>query len=198
MKTFLIFLTAILILSLSVSAQVPSKPFSIYANGGLSMVSGPEVFKDFHKLGFNLGAGIGFKAIPVVEIVLKGEYHSISKDWEFIDVLDGVSGGKVKFYSFGADARISSPSLVLPIKPFGFAGLGFAKLKQDEIVIDPLFDLGGTVIPAYEDKTKMYFNLGGGIEFGTGVKMFLQAKYMMIKTDGDDISFIPVSFGVKF
>ena len=49
MKTFLIFLTAILILSLSVSAQVPSKPFSVYLNGGVTMVSGPEEFKDFHK-----------------------------------------------------------------------------------------------------------------------------------------------------
>jgi opacity protein-like surface antigen len=198
MKIFFILLTAVLMLSFSVSAQTPSKPFSVYANGGLTMVSSPEEFKDFHKLGFNFGAGIGFKAVPMIELVLKGEYHPISKDWEFVDDLDGISGGKVKIITFGVDARISSPSLILPIKPFGFAGFGLAKLKQDAIVIDPLVDLGNIIIPEYENQNKTYFNIGGGIEFGTGIKMFLQAKYMYIKTDGEDLKFIPVSFGIKF
>jgi len=197
MKTFFTLIIVLSVLSLTISAQVPSKPFSVYLNGGLSMVTGPQDFKDYHKIGFNLGAGVGFKAIPVIEIVLKSEYHSISKDWDFVSGFDGISGGKVKILTFGADARISSPSLILPIKPYGFAGFGFANLKQDEIVIDPLVEIA-IIIPEYEDQTKTYFNLGGGIEFGTGIKMFLQAKYMIIKTDGDDINFIPVSFGIKF
>lgn len=198
MKTILIVITAILVFSFSVSAQTPSKPFSIYGYGGLTMVSGPQVFKDYHKLGMNFGAGIGFKAIPVIEIVLKGEYHPISKDWDYINE-SGISGGKIKIWAFGADARISSPSLVLPIKPFGFAGFGWAKLKQDDISIDPLIDLLPFPTGAFiDEQTKPYFNVGGGIEFGSGVKMFLQAKYMYIKTEGDDLKLIPVSFGVKF
>lgn len=197
MKTIFTLIIVLLIMSLTVSAQAPSKPFNVYLNGGLSMVTGPQDFKDYHKVGLNFGAGIGFKAIPVIEIVLKGEYNLISKDWDFVAGLEGISGGKVKILTFGADAKISSPSLILPIKPYGFAGFGFANLKEDEIVIDPLIDIA-IIIPMYKDQTKTYFNVGGGIEFGTGIKMFLQAKYMYIKTDGDDLKFIPVSFGIKF
>ena len=195
------------------SAQVPgvpSKPFSVYLDAGLNATSSPTWFKDYHKLGYHAEAGIGFKAFPFIEIVGKAGIQVMAKDWSLIPN-SPLDGGNVKILTFGLDARASVGAPLAPIKPFVLAGIGLAKISEDDITSS---DILYSEIPSIynnqlADKTKLYYNIGGGIEFGGGpIKFFIQARYMGFKVErintpnageeDNNIKYIPISFGIKF
>jgi opacity protein-like surface antigen len=196
MRTFLISIIFVVVLGGIVSAQVPAKPFTAYLQGGLTTVSSPEVFKDLHKLGYNITGGVGFSAAPMFQIVGKLGYHAISKDW-IIPEGETITGGKVKVVTYGLDARFSPTTLVMPIKPYAYGGLGFAKISEGSIESSfvPIASLS-----AIQKQTKFYFNAGAGVEFSAGpvFKMFIEAQYLNIKTEGDNLVMIPLSLGIKF
>jgi hypothetical protein len=196
MRLFLISFIFVILLGSMVSAQVPSKPFTAYLQGGLTTVSSPELFKDLHKLGYHVTGGVGFSAAPMFQVVGKLGYHAMSKDW-IIPEGETISGGKVKVITYGLDARFSPTTMVTPIKPYAYGGLGFAKISEGDIESSFL-----PIVPlsAVQEQTKFYFNAGAGVEFSAGpvIKMFLEAQYLNIKTDGDNLVMIPLSLGVKF
>lgn len=202
MKKLLLTLAVMIAFAACASAQVPSKPFNVYAGGGLTFPTGPEGFNDLHKLGYNLGGGIGFNAMPMIQLIGKVEFHSISKDWDFFpEYSDVISGGKFQIWMYGIDARLAPKLPAVPIKPFALAGIGFARLSQTDIVT-PLetAELETLGIFAYEPETKFYFNIGGGVDFQPFpmLTMFLQARYVSIKQDDENLVMIPVTLGVKF
>ena len=186
---------------------VPSKPFTLYLNAGLNSSSTPDWFKDAHKLGYHAEGGIGFKAFPFIQIVGKAGIHVMAKDWALIPN-NPLDGGNVKMMTFGLDARASIGAPLAPIKPFVLVGIGMAKISEDDITGAPSFltDLYNNQLA---DKSKMYYNIGGGIEFGGGpFSFFLQIRYMGFTADrinipdigqeDDKIKYIPVSLGIKF
>jgi len=191
----------------STSAQVPGKPFTLYLDAGINSTSSPDWFKDAHKLGYHAEGGIGFKAAPFIEIVGKTGIHVLAKDWSLIPN-SPLDGGNVKMLTFGLDARASIGAPLAPIKPFAFVGFGWAKITEDDISGAPglLTDLYNNQLA---DKTKIYYNIGAGIEFGGGpFKFFLQARYMgftaerinvpLVGAEADKIKYIPITFGIKF
>ena len=182
------------------SAQVPGKPFSLYLDAGLNVTTAPQSFKDYHKLGYHAEGGIGFKAFPMIQIVGKLGFYTVAKDWNFIPGLsDILDGGNIKIMTFGFDARASIGAPLVPIKPFGFIGGGWAKVAENDITFSGTGSIGDYYTGMMEDQTKFYYNFGGGLEFGSGpLAFFIQAKYMSIATDGESIKYIPVSFGIKF
>jgi len=201
-KTFYLVIALVLVFALTGSAQVPSKPFNIYAGGGLTAPSAPDLFKDTHKNGFHATAGLGFNAYPFIQLVGKVEYHTMSMDWDEIRTLDalidaGTEGGKKNIWMYGVDARFSLGAPGAPFKPFGLAGVGFASISQSDIttVLNP------ADVEAYDfdNETKFYFNLGGGIEFQAApmITLFLQGRYVNIKQDGDNLIMIPITLGIK-
>lgn len=60
----------------------------------------------------------------------------------------------------------------------------------------------GTQVVASFETYKLGFNAGGGLEFGlghSGLKAFAEAKYNeMFTTHGTNLSFVPVTFGVRW
>lgn len=199
MRTFLISIIFVILLGGMVSAQIPAKPFTAYLQGGITNVSSPESINNIHKLGYNITGGVGFSVAPMFQVVGKLGYHSISKDWDNWPIPDGetITGGKVKILTYGLDMRFSPITLVSPIKPYAYGGIGFAKITEDPI--DPSFETL-VEISYFQNQTKFYFSAGAGVEFSAGpvLKMFLEAQYLNIKTEGDNLVLIPVSIGVKF
>jgi len=199
MKITIYLVIVMILLSSALYAQVPSKPFNVYISGGLTALSAPQEFKDLHKMGYNLSAAVGYKAYPMVQLIGKLEYHGIPKDYdEIFGSGDEIKGGTREFFIIGLDARLDAPLPSSPTKPFLFIGAGLAHISQT--AFETNLDYTQTAPLEFENETKLYFNIGGGIEYKTtaGLAFFIQGRYLNIKQDGDNLVLIPVSVGIKF
>ena len=200
MKKLLIISSILLVFAVGASAQVPGKPFTIYAGGGITLPNSPDGFKELYKMGFNGMGALAFKIHPMFDLVGKVEYHYFSMDKEKAAAMYAFtgdpSGGSLSTILFGLDARFAPSLPAAPIKPYVFAGLGMAKMSAKEIEV-PII---GTIEP-YPDKTKMYLNFGAGLDFQN---FFIQARYLRIASPSEDdanddpLVSIPISVGLKF
>ena len=195
MKKIILSAFILLIMVGSVSAQASVKPFTIYGSAGLTFSNSPEIFQDFHKLGYNLYGGLGFKFLPLIQIVPKVEYQQIKKDWDFFTD-SPINGGEISLWMFGVDARLTAGAPLMPIKPFLTAGIGWSKVNQADINVGSVIITIPTVV---DEGTKFYYNIGGGIDFGSGpFSFFVQGRYINIKQDGENLVLVPINVGIKF
>jgi len=198
MKKLMMILAILVAFCASASAQVPSSPVSFYAGGALSIPSGPDSFKETFKNGYHGMLGVGFDLNPMFEIVGKLEYHTFQFD--FTDVMSEYSGGTNKMWMYGADVKLSPSLPALPIKPYALVGVGMASISQSEFSGPTSLSLSILNSAIGESKTKMYWNLGVGMNLmSTPVfSLFAQARYVNIATDGESSQFIPITIGAKF
>ncbi|UCD64944.1 MAG: outer membrane beta-barrel protein [Candidatus Zixiibacteriota bacterium] len=188
-------LTSVVLLAFAAgtSAQV-NTPVSLYAGGALSMPSS-EAFNAGWQMGYHGCAGVGWKAAPNLQVIGKMEYHHFFFD--FADLL-GIDGGATKMWVYGVDGRYSLGLPAVPLKPYVLGGVGLASISWSEFE--------GTSLAAAvlndamsESVTKMYFNIGAGLELKTvpGLSLFAQARWIRVATEGEAMSFVPVTLGVK-
>ncbi len=193
-----LFLTAVLTLACVAvaSAQVPV-PISLYAGGLMSFPNSPDQFKDSYKNGFHGMIGIGYKAMPVAQVVGKAEYHRFGYDFAQID---GVSNGAQSVWLYGADLRVGLNLPASPIKPYilGGGGVAHVSFSQFEGTNLSLTTALNDALPAAQNK--FYFNFGGGFEFKLApmTSLFAQVRYVSIATDVEKTSFVPLTLGLKF
>jgi len=193
----------------SVSAQVPSKPFNVYLGGGLSVPSGNS--SDSYKTGFNAFDRIGFKTMPRVELLLGADIHSNGLDKQsFVTMLNSspsytgvtsVEGGTAVSILFAGDLKLNLGIPAAPFNPYAMAGGGVASSRSADLVIrstNALLD--GTRIP--NSQTKAFYELGGGLEFSHS---FVQVKYVgiidataMVIGISSSPNILAISGGVKF
>lgn len=174
-------LTAVLILvAMTAGAQVP-KPFTIYADAGLTVPNGD--FGDAYKAGFHLGAGMGFSLAPNFQVIPNIEFHSLGLDASDVD------GGNMSVWMFGANGRMNLGAGPMPMKPFLLGGVGFAHGTVEAI------KMLATEISPDASTTDFYWNFGAGLQFSA---LFVQARYVSIATEGSSTNYIPVTVGFKF
>jgi opacity protein-like surface antigen len=144
--------------------------------------------------------------------------HVLSSDTSFWrKVLAGsatgatnVKGGNLIVLTAGADLRVGVPIPASPVKPYAFAGLGWANLSVSNVTYR-IGTLPGSLSPSSQNK--LYWNIGVGADFGgPGLSFFVQARYEGISNTFGDIvdkatslnlksvgaNFIPVTVGLKF
>lgn len=197
MKRCLFILVTLMVMSALVSAQVPN-PISLYVGGAVSIPSSPEVFSELYKTGFHGWGGVGYKFMPNFQVVGKIEYQRFALDWG--ELGDVMSGGHNNMLMFGADGRFAFGLPAAPVKPFVLGGVGMARVSVSEISSsDPLLQAGLNDL-RYDAETKMYFNVGAGVEMKAGpmLNLFAQIRYVSVATEGESSAFIPISVGLKF
>lgn len=183
-KVFVILILATL-LAASVSAQLPI-PIKIYAGGGLGLQDKPTTFNDYYKSGWHMTAGVGYSVMPMVELMGAFEYHSFSSD--FVKSGDAIlslaRGGDIKATMFGLHAKMTPSMPMFPIKPYGLAGIGLAKVTQSDFDWQGGSDVWESTL-ALDDQTKLYYSLGGGVlySFFPKVSLFAEARYTTIQID---------------
>ncbi len=204
MKKFVLVL-AILILGSSIAAQVP-KPFNLYAGGGFTKpskidistieISQFDVFDDQWKSGINGFVGVGFKMMPMLEIIGKIEYHRMKFDWDRTGFSNLASGINYQVLAFGVEGKVAMGAPASPITPYLFGGGGIAAVTFSTL------DLGGLniFIPPPGNITKPYYNIGAGVELNLIpiFKVFVQFQTMRIATKDETTSLIPFTIGLKF
>lgn len=200
MKKLILTVLALLVMSAVSMAQVgtPGSPVSWYAGGFLSLPTSPEGFSEGWKLGFHGMGGAGFNVAPKIQMIGKVEYHKFGADGESFG--PGVEGGSFNALMFGVDGKFNLGVPAAPMKPYVLGGLGIASMKFSE------FETSDTALATSlnqgtgESQSKVYFNFGGGLEFGMGPKTswFVQARYVSVATEGSATTYIPLTLGLKF
>ncbi|MCB2201320.1 porin family protein [bacterium] len=189
-SVFVVILALSLVASAGVAQSVAPVPFSIYAGGGVGFPVEPDTaFSQANKMGFGLLAGVGYKFMPMLEGVIKGEYNSFPND-----LGGGVEGGEVQINLIGAAVRAGLGVPTASFRPFAMAGFGAAFTKVNEATV-----ADSVLFPETERETSVYFDVGGGLEFSIGPKttLFAMGRYVYISTEGEPTSYIPVTVGIK-
>ncbi len=196
MRKLMLILAILLSFAVGASAQM-SSPLSFYAGGALSLPNGPTGFKDLYKTGYHGWIGAGYSVAPTFQVIGKIEHNHFSFD---NGTYTGVEGGSMKIWMYGADAKFSPKVPAFPIKPFLFAGTGFASSKISEFTGSNTLATSVLNVGTNQTTTKMYWNIGAGADLfsGPAFSIFLQGRWVSIQTEGSSTSFIPISMGVRF
>ena len=181
-------------LATSAAGQLPSKPFSLYVQGGASLPQ--EDFNNLYKYGYHGGVGLGFSIFPRMELVARGSYHKYSVE-SINRILPNqealvVSGGDLTMFMYGAELKLNLGVVVS--NPYAIAGYGRAKFDTEDVLIT-IFDIEETV--EFPTHTENYWVLGGGLEFG---RTFIEGRYYTFLEDAFEETtsrLITVSFGLK-
>lgn len=156
-------------------------PVTVYGGVGYSNLSSPDTLKVVYENGFHFIVGVGFTMAPALKIVPKFEYHSFAPD------LMGTFT-KLKISMYGVDARLSVGPPGFSFKPVLIAGIGLATTERD-------ISLGGFSANLSPKETDFYYNLGVGLDMH---HFTFQVRYVSVSSDGDAISFMPFTIGMKF
>ena len=155
MRKLMLILAILLSFAVVASAEVPS-PLSFYAGGAFSMPNGPTAFKDAYKTGYHGWIGAGYTVAPTFQVVGKIEHNHFAFD---NGSFTGVEGGSMKIWMYGADAKFSPKVPTFPIKPFMFAGAGWASSKISEFTGSNTLATAVLNEGTNQTVTKMYWNI---------------------------------------
>ena len=189
-------LLALTVLLLAGTAGAQMSPIKLYAGLGMGLPQAPAVFDDNFKTGFGAMAGVGLGLIPKLEAVPTLEYYSFDND------IDQFGVGKMKIVMFGVNGKLNLGIPTVPMKPYLLAGGGMARFTMGNVTVpqnasDAMKGLADAV--SFEDQTKFFYNIGGGLEwkFLIAVSIFAQGRYVHLATDGDPTRFWALNVGVK-
>ena len=76
---------------------------AIYVGGGMSMPLSPDFFKDYWKMGFGGGGGVGFAFSPVVEVGANFAYSSFALDEDKFLAAAGLTSEIMDLYNISVD-----------------------------------------------------------------------------------------------
>lgn len=171
-------LTAALAMPAVLTAQASSdKPVSFGVSGGLSLPVGD--FGDGLSSGYAVAGHVFLKPAAVRALRFRGDLSYDRWDIEGTNAsFRSVAGVANALFDISTDAKSM-------VKPYLLGGVG-------------LFN-GRASVSSRESDTNLGVQLGGGLTFQlSGFSTFLEAKYVNAFTEGDNSTWIPITFGVRF
>jgi opacity protein-like surface antigen len=145
--------------------------------------------------------------LPGLSLRLSGDYLKYSLDEErfrgsYADVFGeavnqiSVQGGGLGILSASANAKVAVMPLPV-VRPYITGGVGLAWLSVAEARTS-IAGAPGNTFPATTQNGKKSFNLGAGADLEVGIKLFVEARYVWILTEGERSTYVPVAIGVTF
>jgi opacity protein-like surface antigen len=215
MRHLLVLVSLLCVVGVSAAAPlgpaVPKFGFGVHGNFSLGSLPGPVFagsapLKDAY--GPGLGGGVHLDLdLPGLGLRLSGDYLRYSLDeghfresyaGVFDDAVDQISlhGGGLGILSAGVNAKVAVMPLPV-VRPYVTGGAGLAWLSMDETRTS-IAGQPGRTFPATTQGGKTSFNLGAGADLEVGIKLFVEARYVWILTDGERSTYVPVALGVTF
>lgn len=197
-------LVVVLLLVCGASLAPAEVRFGGGAQGGVSIAAFPEPVRDIYSIGVGGGAHALLDVTDAFGIRLNADYTWFASDkkklldkFVFIPETENpvAEGFNASFFSVSANAigRIDAGS---SWRPYGLAGLGAHFTTVSDMT---LRSNGETLLSVTGDGTETHFsaNLGVGTEFLVGnVRLFAEAKYVVIFTPEKNTSYFPLTIGV--
>ena len=206
-----------LLFIVGVSAAAPLGPaapkvgFGVHGNFSLGSLPGPKIdgtksLVDAYGPGLGGGAHLDF-GLPGLSLRLSGDYLKYSLDEarfrsSYADVFGkavdqiSIQGGGLDIRSVSANAKVAVMPLPV-VRPYLTGGAGLAWLSVAETRTS-IANVPGNTSPAITQNEKKTFNVGAGADLDVGIKLFVEARYVWIITDGEKSTYAPVAIGVTF
>lgn len=173
---------SLLLVSGSTADAQFASPVRFNVHAGASLPVGDNT-SEVAEMGFRVGAGLEIRpAFSPVGLRFDGGFDRMGIDEDLLDLF-GADDGNLTIWSLTANAVLSPVASPL----YFIGGVGF---YSSEISVDGSDD---------DSETDFGFNLGAGLSVPlTGFSSFIEARWHNINTEGDNISFVPIVFGIRF
>ncbi len=203
MKRLIFAVLMVVVMALPVIAQTTTKPV-IYVGGGVGLTLSPTEFKNYWKMGFGGGGGVGLQINGKFEVIGKVFLYSFPLNKNKLLTDQGnptgvtISGGAFQVIEFGLDGKYLFPVAAgSKFGPFLVVGVGMGNAKFKEATVS-----GGTAsipIPSASE-TKVAFNVGAGFDYMFSPKagLWVEGRYASISTTGSATGYLPIRAGLKF
>jgi len=169
-------------------------------------IDGTKSLKDAY--GPGLGGGVHLDlGLPGLSLRLSGDYLKYSLDESrfrdsyagvFGEAVDQISvqGGGLGITSVSANAKVAVMPLPL-LRPYVTGGAGLAWLSVAETRTS-IASAPGRTFTATTQSGRKSLNLGAGVDLEVGIKLFVEARYVWILTEGERSTYVPVALGATF
>ena len=183
---------------------------AVYVGGGVNMPMGD--WSDFWKMGFGGSGRLAFEVAPAIEIGATFGYTAFPfDDDKFIEWVEAnwgdvaedaeVEGLDVNAMEFLADIKYKfgvGPE-AKAFAPYMMAVFGMTQLSFDDATVTE----GGetqTIDMSALSATDLTLGFGAGFEYMFSPKagLWVDGKYMVIMTEGESTSHLPIRAGLKF
>lgn len=215
MRHFLALVSLLFLVSVSAAAPggsaTPKVGFGVHGNFSLGNLPGPTMvgslpLKDAYGSGLGGGAHLDL-GLPGLSLRLSGDYLKYSLDesrvrdsrpdlFPLLSDRTSVQGGGLGIRSASANVKVAVMPLPV-VRPYVTGGVGLAWLSVAETRTFRNDVLGG-VFPATTQNGKKSYNIGVGADLEIGIKLFAEARYVWILTEGEKSTYVPVAVGVTF
>ena len=161
-----------------------SNPLKFTLFGGAALPI--DKTSDLVKTGFNVGGALDYK-LPLLPFGARAEVLYSSFDAKTLNA----PAASADITEFGANLNfvswIPTPTAGL-IRPYLTAGGSYSRLEESP-----------TGAPGSVTLNRWGFNAGAGIQFSLGdLGARIDARYRRLSRDPDDLTYIPVTFGIAF
>ena len=166
---------------------------ALYAAGGLSAPLSPEEFKHGWEQGWNAGGGIGYRLAARSEIRTLFFYNRFALNTMGVSSL---SGGEYTLLEVAVDYKLyltGRQDDLLAVYLVGGVGFGGVTIAAADFP-DPL---GST---EKFTRTKPAYDVGAGVDFRVlpRLAVFAEAKCVLVQTQGESSTLLPLRAGVRF
>jgi len=184
-----------------------------YVGGGLNVPMAPETFTDFWKMGFGGTARFGLEIAPPIELGASFSYNNFPFDGDkllaYAERISGedlpadaaVDGASMTALEFLADVKyvFGAGEVANPFAPYMMALLGMTSVSFEDITVTAA-DSSATLDLSDVGETDFTIGFGAGFQymFSPTVGFWLDGKYMVILTEGESTSHLPIRAGIKF
>jgi|GEM_PF-851711 len=205
--------TLVLLASTAIGQQTEEKKMNIFAGGGISIPVGPEVFKDYWKLGSSIGGGVGYSFMPWMSLYATVDYSNFPfNEQGFLDTyaadpLIKLLGGQIKVE--GGSTSILAATLTekfslvgQTVSPYVLVGAGFYHISLSDVTVTVSMQapFGGTETEngKSESAAGLIGGLGSDVQVSEGIDAFIQGLCVIGLTKGGSTTCVPVRAGVSF
>jgi len=186
----------------NVFAQKTSK-FEVYGSAGISFPIGPENFSKYWKIGFNVGAGVGYRypLTPGVTLITDFGFNRFSldrnkmlQDMGWVDPGTSISGGDIAIITFSGNLKAIVPTSYNKVTPYLCGGAGLFIFSVNDIVSND-----GEIEGKGYSKALFSILLGGGTDIAIGERtdLFIEGKYVGF-TGYENKQILPIKIGIKY
>jgi opacity protein-like surface antigen len=154
-----------------------ASPIRFNVHAGAAIPTGELADVGEAQLGFRIGAGLELRA-PLMPVGLRfdGAYDRM-----------GIEDADAAWSIWNLTANAIVAPMASPLYFIGGVGFYSWDITGDDVIIDE------------ESESDFGFNLGAGLSLPlTGFSTFIEARWHSIQTEGDNIQYIPIVFGIRF
>ena len=175
---FRVFIIAIQFSCSSILFAQESKPFDLFGNLGFSWPDQPSAFANDWKMGFNLGAGFGYRWIPDVNLFAQLDFNSFLVDQAVSNVVSNL-----QLLTLTANVKFDLLTILKETTPYITLGAGYSRQWGPG-----------------QSKGAFPVLVGLGLNMGTSPNsaVFIDGKYGMCIQSGDDLNFFALRIGTRW